>query len=67
MSSLLGERARKLQGHFGQTSKDVDDILISAEKIEKRAAKIEELEFDGDEAPSADVIPAPIRRLEAGE
>jgi DNA recombination protein RmuC len=64
---LLGERARKLQGHFGQTSKDVDDILISAGKIEKRAAKIEELEFDGDELPSADVIQAPIRRLEAGE
>jgi DNA recombination protein RmuC len=64
---LLGDRVRKLQGHFGQTSKDIDDILISAGKIEKRAAKIEELEFDGDETPGADVIPAPIRRLQAGE
>jgi len=64
---LLGERVRKLQGHFGQTTKDIDDILISAGKIEKRAVKIEELEFDGDEAPSAEVIEAPIRKLQAGE
>jgi DNA recombination protein RmuC len=64
---LLGERARKLQQHFGQAGKDIDDILISAGKIEKRAAKIEALEFDGDDAPGAEVIQAPIRRLEAGE
>jgi DNA recombination protein RmuC len=64
---LLGERARKLQGHFGQASKDIEDILISTGKIEKRAARIEALEFDGDERPSAEVIQAPIRRLEAGE
>jgi DNA recombination protein RmuC len=45
---LLGDRVRKLQGHFGQATKDIDDILVSAGKIEKRAAKIEDLEFDGD-------------------
>ncbi|MGH6726306.1 MAG: DNA recombination protein RmuC [Pseudolabrys sp.] len=64
---LLSERARKLQGHFGQTTKDIDDILISTGKIEKRAAKIESLEFDGDQPAGAEVIPAPIRKLEAGE
>ena len=64
---LLGERVRKLQGHFGQTSKDIDDILISTGKIEKRAGKIEALEFDGDEAPSAGVIAAPIGKLGAAE
>lgn len=64
--ALLGERTRKLQSHFGQASRDIDDILVSAGKIEKRAAKIEALEFDGDEMPSAEVIPAPIRKLEAG-
>jgi DNA recombination protein RmuC len=64
---LLGDRARKLQGHFGQAGKDIEDILISTGKIEKRAARIEALEFDGDERPSAEVIQAPIRRLEAGE
>jgi DNA recombination protein RmuC len=64
---LLGERVRKLQSHFGQSTKDIDDILISTGKIEKRAANIEELEFDGDEAPSAEVIQVPLRKLEAGE
>ena len=62
---LLGDRVRKLQSHFGQTAKDVDDILVSTGKIEKRGAKIEDLEFD--EPTTADVIPAPIRKLEAGE
>jgi DNA recombination protein RmuC len=66
--TLLSERVRKLQGHFGQSSKDIDDILTSAGKIEKRAAKIEELEFDGDEAEAgAEVIQAPLRKLQAGE
>ena len=64
---LLGERVRKLQSHFGQATKDIDDILISTGKIEKRAANIEELEFDGDEAPGAEVIQVPLRKLEAGE
>jgi DNA recombination protein RmuC len=63
---LLGDRVRKLQGHFGQATKDIDDILISTGKIEKRAAKIEDLEFDGD-SPGAEVIPAPVRKLRAGE
>ena len=64
---LLGDRVRKLQSHFGQANKDIDDILISAGKIEKRAGKIEELEFDGDEPQGAEVIPAPVRKLQAGE
>jgi DNA recombination protein RmuC len=64
---LLGERVRKLQGHFGQATKDIDDILTSAGKIEKRAARIEDLEFDG-ESGGAQIIPAPMtRKLEAGE
>ena len=64
---LLGDRVRKLQGHFGQTTKDIEDILISAGKIERRANKIEELEFDGD-GHSAEILPGPgQRKLEAGE
>jgi len=63
--ALLGDRVRKLQGHFGQTTKDVEDILISTGKIEKRGARIEDLEFD--EPKTADIIVAPIRKLEAGE
>ena len=62
---LLGERARKLQTHFGQANDDIGNLLISAGKIEKRAGKIEDLDFYGD--PSADVIPAPVRQLGAAE
>jgi len=66
----LHERVLKLQQHFGQANEDVRQILISSEKIEKRGARIREVEFDGEAAPAADpvVIPAPLpRRLQAGE
>jgi DNA recombination protein RmuC len=66
----LHERVVNLQKHFGQANEDVRQILISAEKVEKRAARIREVEFDGEEGPAADpvVIPAPLpRRLQAGE
>ncbi len=62
---LLGERVRKLQTHFGQANEDLNNILTSAGRIEKRADNIEGLNF-GEEPPS-NVIPAPIRKLEAGE
>ena len=64
---LLGDRVRKLQTHFGQANKDIDDILVSTGKIEKRAGKIEELEFDSDERAGAEVIPAPVGKLGAAE
>ncbi len=67
--SRLRERVLKLQQHFGQANEDVRQILISADKVEKRGARIRDVEFDGDdEQDSALVIPAPIpRRVEAGE
>ena len=42
----LDDRVRKLQGHFGQTAKDIDDILITTGKLTRRGQKIEGLEFD---------------------
>lgn len=42
----LDDRVRKLQTHFGQANKDIDDILISTDKLTKRGRKIEDLEFD---------------------
>jgi DNA recombination protein RmuC len=66
----LRERVLKLQQHFGQTTEDLRQIMISSEKIEKRATRIEELEFDGEDSAraAADIIAAPVqRRLEAGE
>jgi DNA recombination protein RmuC len=57
---LLGDRVRKLQTHFGQTTKDMDDILTSTGRIEKRAGRIEGLDFESEQA--AQSIPAPIRQ-----
>ena len=66
----LHERVAKLQQHFGQANEDVRQILISAEKIERRGTRIQEVEFEGGDRPVAEavVIPAPMqRRLLAGE
>jgi DNA recombination protein RmuC len=68
----LRERVLKLQQHFGQANEDVRQILISADKIDKRKARIEDLDFDKVEeaaAPAAkpELFSAPIRRLQAGE
>jgi len=48
--SRLDDRVRKLQGHFGQASKDIDDILVSSSKVVKRGQKIEALELGADTA-----------------
>ncbi|MGY3133663.1 DNA recombination protein RmuC [Bradyrhizobium sp. USDA 4503] len=71
----LRDRVLKLQTHFGQVNEDVRQILISADKIEKRAGRIEELDFSKSETPievprfvkpAPDLFPAP-RKLQAGE
>lgn len=41
----LDERVRKLQQHFMQANRDIDQILTSTDKVTKRGAKIEALEF----------------------
>jgi DNA recombination protein RmuC len=58
----LHERVLKLQQHFGQANEDVRQILISSEKVEKRATRIQEVEFDGEDVAGSDpvVIPAPL-------
>jgi DNA recombination protein RmuC len=47
----LRERVLKLQKHFADANEDVRQILISADKIEKRAGRIGELDFSK-EAPT---------------
>lgn len=44
----LDERVRKLQTHFGQANKDIDDILVSTKKVTSRGSKIEALELGGE-------------------
>jgi DNA recombination protein RmuC len=65
----LRDRVVKLQNHFGQANEDVRQILVSAEKIEKRAGRINELEFRGeDDVEEERLVPAPFpRKLVAGE
>ena len=46
----VDERVRRLQTHFGQAAKDIDDIIISTSKVTKRGQKIEALEFAEGEA-----------------
>jgi DNA recombination protein RmuC len=73
--SRLRERVLKLQKHFGDVNEDVRQILISADKIEKRAGRIEELDFSKEppvETPRlvkgpAELFPLPGRKLQAGE
>jgi DNA recombination protein RmuC len=71
----LRERVLKLQKHFADANEDVRQILISADKIEKRAGRIEELDFSKTDAPTEpprivksapELFPAP-RKLQAGE
>ncbi len=50
----LDERVRKLQGHFLQANKDIDDILVSAGKVTRRGQKIEALEFAGSSSDNTD-------------
>jgi DNA recombination protein RmuC len=58
----------KLQNHFGQANEDMRQILVSAEKIEKRGGRIKDVEFGDDGDPAEDILPAAIpRRLRAGE
>jgi DNA recombination protein RmuC len=42
----LDERVQKLQTHFTQTQKDVEQIATSTAKVMKRGARIEEMEFE---------------------
>jgi len=66
----LHDRVVNLSKHFGQASEDVRQILISAEKVEKRAGRIREVEFDeADEGAASDpvVIGTAARHLPAAE
>ncbi|PYB77742.1 DNA recombination protein RmuC [Rhizobium wuzhouense] len=44
--SRLDDRTRKLQSHFLAAQKDVEQIITSSDKLAKRGAKIEAMEFE---------------------
>jgi DNA recombination protein RmuC len=70
----LRDRVVKLQKHFSDANEDIRQILISADKIEKRAGRIEELDFSKEPAETPrlvksgapELFPVP-RKLQAGE
>jgi DNA recombination protein RmuC len=69
---LLGERVRKLQTHFNQSNEDIRQAIISIDKIEAHGERIQQVEFGAEmaarpAAANANVIPGPVRKLEAGE
>ena len=69
---LLGDRVRKLQNHFNQSNEDIRQAIISIDKIEAHGERIQQVEFAAEmggavASPSSNVIPGPVRKLEAGE
>jgi len=58
----LKDRVDNLSKHFGQAEKDIDQIVVSSEKILSRGEKIQEVEFD-----DAEALPEPMRALGAAE
>jgi DNA recombination protein RmuC len=64
---LLGDRVRKLQTHFNQSNEDIRQAIISIEKIETRGERIQQVEVGAQASAGSNVIPAPVRKLEAGE
>jgi DNA recombination protein RmuC len=63
---LLGDRVRKLQTHFNQSNEDIRQAIISVEKIESRGGRIAQVDVGEEDEPS-NVIPAPVRKIQAGE
>lgn len=53
----LDDRVRKLDTHFRQAQKDVEQILTSSDKVSKRGTKITELEFEEAEHEQLDAKP----------
>ena len=62
---LLAERSAKLEGHFRQAQEDVGLIATSAEKVTRRAARIDAMEF-GEEEGQVETLPN-LRLAKGGE
>ena len=68
--SRLDDRIRKLKTHHDQSGKDIDNILISTDKLTRRGAKIEALEFGAAQVKAdekGEVGKPFLRAIEGGE
>jgi DNA recombination protein RmuC len=52
----LTQRVSNLDRHFGQASKDISEIKISADKAGRRALRLERFDFEED-VPDDNVVP----------
>jgi DNA recombination protein RmuC len=59
----LEERARRLQMHFGQANKDLEDIFISTKKVVGRGQRIGAVEVDAPVVTKRAPAPAVSRPL----
>jgi len=59
----LRERTLDLQKHFGQASRDVEQILVSTDKIARRGGRIDDVAFDeaGEATPALATPERPAR------
>jgi DNA recombination protein RmuC len=62
----LKDRVENLDRHFGNVNKDIEQIVVSADKILNRGEKIRHVDF-GDAADAGDAIEPPLRKLGAAE
>ena len=56
---LVVERVGKLNTHFGQARKDLEDITVAAERAGKRAVRLDNFDFE-ELAPESDPTPLKI-------
>ena len=55
----LGARVENLDRHFGQASRDIADIKISADKAGRRAKRLDNFDFE-DVVPDVDAVTDPL-------
>jgi len=61
----LAKRVSNLKQHMALTNKDLDEIETSANKIDKRGQRIEQMEFE--DGPRETALPNPILSRDAAE
>jgi DNA recombination protein RmuC len=64
---LLGDRVRKLQAHFSQSTEDIRQAVISIDKIEAHGERIQQVELGAQASANSNLARAPVLKLEAGE
>ena len=64
---LLAERTAKLEGHFRQAQEDVGLIATSAEKVTRRAARIDAMEFSREDEAGKVEAPPHLRLAKGAE